>query len=341
MLFFYLPGIGARDLWNPDEPRYAQVASEMLAGGTAEAFFVPRLNGELYTQKPPLLFWSMAFFGWLGGGMNEEAARGPSLLAALLAVLFVYRLGRLLFDRQVGWSGALVFGSTFKIVWQGHVGQIDMLLTALVTVAVYGWARAWVAGIRAGYWQFFGVAGLATLAKGPVGLLPPLLSILVFTAWRDRAALKELPLFRGLLLWVAVVMAWLGPALYWGGEPTATRSFFARTSPATSSPGIITSRPGTTSRCCRWISCLGRCCCRAPAACLGRGSDGPWRERFYFLLTWVVSTLVFFSASPAKRTVYILTLYPALALVVGLALALAVRRVWTISVWWWRVPIAV
>ena len=52
----FLPGLGSRDLWNPDEPRYAEVAREMLASGE---YLVPHLNGEVYTQKPPLQFWAM------------------------------------------------------------------------------------------------------------------------------------------------------------------------------------------------------------------------------------------------------------------------------------------
>ena len=53
----FLPGLGGRDLWNPDEARYAVVAREMLERGD---LFVPHLNGEVYTQKPPLLFWGSA-----------------------------------------------------------------------------------------------------------------------------------------------------------------------------------------------------------------------------------------------------------------------------------------
>ena len=66
----FLPGLGRRDVWNPDEARYAEVAREMrLAGSWA----VPRLNGEVYTQKPPLLFWSIAVSGLItagAGGIN-------------------------------------------------------------------------------------------------------------------------------------------------------------------------------------------------------------------------------------------------------------------------------
>ena len=50
----FLPGLGGRDLWNPDEARYAEVAREMRDAGS---WALPRLDGELYTQKPPLFFW--------------------------------------------------------------------------------------------------------------------------------------------------------------------------------------------------------------------------------------------------------------------------------------------
>ena len=53
----FLPGLGRRDVWNPDEARYAEVAREMLLTGE---YLVPHLNGDLYTQKPPLQFWAMA-----------------------------------------------------------------------------------------------------------------------------------------------------------------------------------------------------------------------------------------------------------------------------------------
>jgi len=53
-----------RDLWAPDEPRYAQVAREIFEGGD---FLVMHLCGELYPDKPPLLFWLSGLFGWLSG----------------------------------------------------------------------------------------------------------------------------------------------------------------------------------------------------------------------------------------------------------------------------------
>jgi len=53
----FLPGLGSRDLWTPDEPRYAEAAREMTVTGQ---YLVPHLNGELYSQKPPLFFWALA-----------------------------------------------------------------------------------------------------------------------------------------------------------------------------------------------------------------------------------------------------------------------------------------
>lgn len=338
----YLPGIGSRDLWNPDEPRYAEVTREMLEAGTAFAFVVPHLNGKLYTQKPPLLFWSMALMSAPGGVVTEITTRLPSLLAAIAAILGVYRLGLLFFGRGAAWLSALVFGSCFKIFWQGHVGQIDMLLCALVTWSVYFWASAYVQGKTRLYWLYFVFAGLATMAKGPVGLLPPLLSIVIFLAWRDRQGLRALPVFRGLLLWAGVVLVWLGPALYWGGEVYQHEILFKQNVTRYVDPWhhyqppwyYLSVLPGDFLP---WSFFL-------PVAILAgyRALRGEERERWRFLVVWVVTTLVFFSVSPAKRTVYILTLYPALALLGGLGLDLLAHRareiVPAMSRLWWRLP---
>ncbi len=343
-LVVYLPGIGSRDLWNPDEPRYAQVAREMLERGTAEGFFVPHLSGALYTQKPPLLFWSMAAISAPFGDVSEITARLPSLLAVIAAILAVYRLGLLFYGRRAAWLAALVFGSCYKINWQGHVGQIDMLLTALVAWSVYFWASGYVRKEPQRYWLYFVFAGLATLAKGPVGLLPSLLSISIFLAWRDRAGLREMPFVRGLLLWAGVVLAWLGPALYWGGEIYRHEILFKQNVTRYVDPwhhyqppyyylGVlpIDFMPWTLL---------------APAALIAgyRLLRGAQRERYVFLTVWVITTLVFFSLSPAKRTVYILTLYPAMALLTGAGLDLLARRAAdakpVLSRLWLRIPAA-
>lgn len=341
-LICYLPGIGSRDLWNPDEPRYAQVAREMLNTGTLEGFMVPHVNGHLYTQKPPLLFWSMAAASLPFGDVTEASARIPSLLAAIAAILGVYRLGLLFYGRGAAWLSALVFGTCTKINWQGHVGQIDMLLTSLVVWSVYFWASGYVEKKPKRYWLYFVFAGLATMAKGPVGLLPPLLSIVIFLAWRDRQGLRDFPVWRGLLLWAGVVSTWLGPALYWGGEIYQREILFKQNVTRYVDPWHHYQPPYyylgvLPSDFMPWTFLL-------PAALLAayRALQGEERQRWRFLIVWVATTLVFFSVSPAKRTVYILTLYPALALLAGAGLDLLARRAAEIrpamSRWWLRLP---
>jgi 4-amino-4-deoxy-L-arabinose transferase-like glycosyltransferase len=314
----FLPALGRRDLWNPDEPRYGQVAREMVASGD---YLVPHFNGRLYTQKPPLMFWSMAASGFLLGGIDETAVRLPSALAAIGAVLLVYWLGLRLFDRRSGWLAAIVFATCAKVMWQARCGQIDMLLTFLVLSAVCCWMKGRLDGKPAFSYLFFILAALATLAKGPVGLLPPLLSILAFLLLTlDGAGFRDLRLGRGLLMWWGVVVLWLAPALLLGGDPYAndillrqnvTRYvnpwghhqplwYFLQVLPVDFLP---------------WSLFL-------PAAIVaGRSLDLERRRHLLFLGCWVVVTVLFFSVSPGKRTVYILTCYPALALLTGAGLA--------------------
>lgn len=312
----FLPGLGRRDLWNPDEARYAEVAREMRDSGS---WAIPRLNGGVYTQKPPLLFWLILAFSW--GEVGEISARIPSVLSAIGATLLVFLLGERLFNRRAAWMAAAAFATCFKVLWQGRFGQIDMLLTFLVALGVWFWVRGYTEDRPGFYPLFFVATGLATLAKGPAGFLPPLFSILIFLAvTKDREALRRLRVGLGLLVWAAVVLAWLIPAGLAGGREYLDQIVLRQNVTRYADPWhhfqpwyyYLTVIPADFFP---WSFLLPT----ALVAGWKRLRDAEHKGTL-FALCWMFVTVVFFSLSPAKRTVYILTMYPAMALLVGAAL---------------------
>jgi len=318
-LAVFLPGIASRDLWNPDEPRYAEVAREMRVDGE---WLVPHLNGRIYAEKPPLQFWSIATFSYLTGGVGPVAARLPAILSVVAATLLVADMAAKLFELRVAWWAALIFLSSAKILWQGRIGQIDMLLIALVTAAMAAFVRGYVDDRPGSYRWFWVFTGLATLAKGPVGLLPPLLSILVWAfATGQRRVLRELRIGGGLVVWAAVVLLWFVPAAVSGGREYFETMLFKQNVGRFADPwhhfrpwyyylGVI---PGDFFP---WSLFL-------PGALWvgARRIFGRRRRGVTLAMSWMLVTLAFFSLSPAKRTVYILTMYPAMALLVAAAFA--------------------
>ncbi len=314
-LVLFLPGIGGRDLWNPDEPRYAEVTREMRASGD---WFVPHLNGKIYSEKPPLLFWLIGAASLATGGVSPVAARLPSVLAGIATLFLLFGMARRLFDYRVAWGSALIFATSGRIFWQARVGQIDMLLLSLVTLAMYYFVRGWTEQ-RSGFFRlFFVAAGLATLAKGPVGLVPPLLSIVVFVlVTRERSRLREMRIGTGLAIWAGVVLLWLVPAAVTGGadyletliiKQNVTRFadpwhhfqpfyYYLTTAPADFLPWAFF-LPGAL-----WLG--------------WRRATDQERRGYLFAFCWMAVTIVFFSLSPAKRTVYVLQMFPAMAMIVA------------------------
>jgi 4-amino-4-deoxy-L-arabinose transferase-like glycosyltransferase len=325
----FLPALGARDVWNPDEARYAEVAREMRLSGE---WLVPHLNGDVYSQKPPLLFWLIALSALVTGGLGGGAARLPSAAAAIATVLLTYRMGRRFFGRRAGWLAAAAFATCSKVLWQGRFGQIDMLLAALVAAAVWFWVRGYTEQRPRLYPLFFLFAGLATLAKGPVGLLPPLLSIVVYLlVVRERGEIGRLRIGLGLLVWAAVVLAWLVPAGLAGGEEYLRNIVFRQNVTRYAEPWhhfqppwyYLTVVPVDFFP---WSVLLpsalviGWRRLRRPEAGAPEETAALARRGYLFALCWMLVTVAFFSLSPAKRTVYVLTMYPAMALLVGAAL---------------------
>lgn len=343
-LLVFLPALGNHDLWNPDEPRYAEQAREMVA---ANDLLVPLYNGEPDTHKPPLIFWSMAAAATLTGDLDETAVRLPSAIAGIGTMLLIFLLGHRLFDRRVAWLATLAFASTPWLLWQGRIAQIDMLLTFLVTLAMYFWARGYVERRPGFYRLFFVAAGLGTLAKGPPGLLPPLLAILAFLALtRDREQLGKLRVGTGLAIWAAIVLAWLVPAGLQAGSAYFHEIAFTQTVVRFFSPSDLPF--GMAGHLKPWYYFLiivpeglaPWAWLFPPALLIGWNElEGEERKHALFLVCWVVVTVVFFSLSAAKRSVYILIMVPALLLTVAVGVDHALRS-WPRYRHWIALPLA-
>jgi len=218
----YLPNLGAPSLWDIDEGNNAEAAREMLERGN---WGVPTFNFQTRVDKPALLYW-LQITAYRVFGINEFAARLPSALAALAAVLLAYELGRLLFTPAAALLGGVILASTAMFAASAHFANPDALLSActILTLLIF-----WSGFRREGRGWFIpaGVsAGLGVLAKGPVGLVLPGAVILLFLLWSRRLRLLlDRRLALGVLAFAVTALPWY----VWVGAETKgefLRGFF-------------------------------------------------------------------------------------------------------------------
>lgn len=306
----------ARGVWAPDEARYAVVAREMKEAGR---LLVPLLNGETYTQKPPLFFDLVQGASALSEGVPEWAVKVPSLLGGLLTLLFTALIAARLMGPRGAWLAPLLLGSLFKFGWQAQFGQIDMVLAALVTGQLALGLRlgAGQGSRRLGITALSLLAFLGVLAKGAVGCLLPWL---ILAAWfllrRDREGLRRVGLgwTAGWTLLLAAL--WLGAAGLQAGWDYPRALVFKQSVQRYLEPWHHKAPP---------YYYLGVLLADGlPFSLLLVPLAAPllrkkaWREPGALLpLLWMAVYLAFFSLSPGKRSVYILPLYPGLALLLA------------------------
>src|SRR5436853_7137157 len=106
--FLFFHRLGDIGMLGPDEPRYAAVAREMFL---TNDYVTPRLNGQVWFEKPVLMYWGEAV-SYRIFGVNEWGARFPSALAAAICVFLVYWCGRRLRDRSVGFLAAMIIATS-------------------------------------------------------------------------------------------------------------------------------------------------------------------------------------------------------------------------------------
>ena len=330
-------GLGMRDPSPPDEPRFVLAARDMVESGQ---WLFPHRGSEFYAEKPPVFMWMQAA-AYEAIGNWRIAFLLPSLLAALLTLWLTYDLAARLWNRRAGQYAALALFVCLQFGLQAKRGQIDMVLVAMTTLSLYGLLRHLLRGPHWPLaWLGFFAAGLGTVTKG-VGFLPVLV-LLPWAAllWRDRKAPRDYAPARdgwrwllGALCFVAGAGVWVVPML-WAVYNSSDPAFHAYASE------ILFKQTGKRYAGAWhhvqpfWYFAQVIVTLWLPGALLLPWLVPAWwrrlrrgDRRFWLLLGWSALVLLFFSASPGKREVYIFPMLPALCVAAAPLLHALMRRV--------------
>ena len=326
--FAFIFGLGRLGFLGPDEPRYAEVAREMFAGGD---YISTRLCGCLWFEKPVLLYW-MSAISYRLFGVNEFAARLPSAMAAIATVALLFCALRRLASPRVAVCGSLVLATSGIFIAYARVAVPDMILTAAMTAALLAGFLATKTKGRARLIYTvlaFIFMALGVLAKGLVGVVLVLAILGVYLLiTRQLGSFRWRDCLMGFVVFVAVAGTWYVPVTVRHGwafiEEFFIRHHFQRfTSNEFGHPQpvyffLLVAIAGTAP----WVFFL------IPAAARLWSLRPRTEDRDSLLAlawVWVAVPLIFFSLSESKLPGYILPISPALAVILGVE----VERFWS------------
>ncbi|MEM4410007.1 MAG: glycosyltransferase family 39 protein, partial [Candidatus Caldarchaeum sp.] len=301
---------------------------------------LPLRNGTEIPLKPPLFHWCGAVIALISGKVNEFAVRSPSAFFAAGSVLLIFFFGQRVWNWRVGLLASLVVATSPEWTRWATYARSDMGLVFFLTAAGLLFFRVWEerASQRRTLYLFYLCIGLATLAKGPLGfVLPGIVGLTFLAISRDLKFLRQLRLFEGAAIVMAVAASWYVLALNQAGW-----EFFHRQILNENIYRFFDSEQGGPSRDHAWYY-------YGPALCAGmfpwslffpallhflyRAREEVQEPRLRYLLVWVLAGLVFFTLASGKRTNYILPLYPAVALLFAVWWEALVEDTITSSVW--------
>ncbi len=316
LLFFvltYLVPLNNSGLWQPDETRYAEISREMVQSGD---WVVPHLLGMRYFEKPIAGYWVNSV-SQLVFGENNFAVRFGSALSTGLSAILVFSLAMLLWrERKTAFAASLIYLSMILVLCVGTYSTLDPMFTLWMSAAcVCSWLtlRAGTRRGKAGAWALLGLAcGMGFLTKGFIACAVPVVAVLPVFVREKRfgellrygplaviaAALISLPWslliaqrepdFWNYFFWVEHIQRFAGERAQ-HGEPFW---FYLPLFLAGSVP---------------WLGLL-------PGALRGGWKERPARPELFFLLSWAIMPLLFFSLAKGKLPTYILPCMAPLAL---------------------------
>ncbi len=301
------------------EAREGLVVQDVVQHGR---WVLPLRNGAV-PSKPPLFHWIAAASAH-AVGLSDAIVRSPSALAAWAVLVAVYCVGVTLGGRAAGWLAVGALAGMHGFVEAAGEARVDMLFTATVTLTLVAFLRWYRSGDAVARVVCYAGAAAAVLTKGPAGAVLPALVILAFLV-RERRVDRLRDFWSWPLVGAVLVVdgGWYALALYAGGDDFVARQVMHENVDRFVGRGVFGMHGGRSrlamienlaTDLLPWNLVLVWC-----AMCWWRGAREDTVGRF--LHTWWIVIVAFFTIAYGKRGVYLLPIYPAIALLAGRSLA--------------------
>ena len=311
-VIYFLPGLfSPRDFWIEDEARYAEIVREMMI---EHEWFIPHLNGHYYPDKPPLYFWLVIFSSIVFGTISPFTFLLVTFFSTVGCIVSIYCLGKYLFDSMSGFLAAIVLTSTFLFIISGQIARMDMLFALFITLSIFSFYYAFREKNRSYYIIFYFLCFLAILSKGPLGFIFTFLPAVLFLIYKkEYQELKEFILNKGFILLLSLLIGWV-LFLILGGHYDYIRIIIVEQLLGRAVNSFIHKEPFYYYILVfpfvfyPWIPFL-------PRAMFHLHSTQ--RDAFALLLIWFISGFLVISMISGKLFIYLLPLFPPMALVIG------------------------
>jgi len=297
-------------IWQHGEAREALVIQDIVNN---HRWVLPLRNGEL-PSKPILYHWIAALFVLLMG-LSDFTIRLPSVVGAALLAWVTYSAGAFGANRKTGLLAVGILASTFAFWNSGTEARVDMLFAALIGTALAGWYFWYRSGREIARAATYLAIAFAVLAKGPAGVALPGLVIFCFLVFeRDLSTLFKFFSWPWVLIVLAIDFGWYLTAYQRGGADFWHRQVIYENVDRFFGAGEFHTQKHAFSQVV-WLMTqlfpwnLVLIC--APV----RWIRGQRQDSFGgFLHAWWLTIFGFFFWAAGQRAVYLLPIYPAVAL---------------------------
>ena len=323
--FTSFAALGKLSLIQPDEERNASVALEMQRSGH---WLIPTYNCLPYLDKPSFFFKAVGLSYSLFGE-SSGAARVPSAVFGFALLVMLFRFCRRSHDVRSATLAVCVVGTSPLYIAFCRLVIFDMMLAFFVCGAIFaGYIAEENESASRKRWYLLGAvsSAFATLIKGPVGFILPLLVLCIFN-WFDgrRDAWKRLFAPRNIIVFFAITLPWFLGVTYqyrdFAYYGIIEESFHRYTTPAFRRTGpIYYYLPWILGGCFAWSLLLPE------SVVAAWRSRSRWARADQLFIVWSIVTVVFFSISKSKRADYILTVIVTLGALTARVFSLAIDR---------------
>jgi 4-amino-4-deoxy-L-arabinose transferase-like glycosyltransferase len=311
-LMFYFIDLG-HPMYTFGEPREGVTVIDVLSG---HGLILPRDPIVEMPFKPPMMRWLASLSAELAGGLKgltETTMRLPSATLGIGGMLVCYAYGAALFEPIVGLLAALMLGTSLQYLQAATIARVDMTFTFFLEVALFEFLFM-AEGLTSRWLLFYLAVAGAVLSKGPAGFVVPASVAIVWSVVERRQPTARLRVAPGLVVVALLAGGWYAAAIAIGGTRFVLRQLVDENLFAVIHNSTVGAGHNHTFL---WLSIA------LLAGWLPWTLLLPWvvadlaprwrRPRSSYLIIWSVTVVLFYSLAHQKRGIYLLAIYPALA----------------------------